>query len=158
VHVVGPSYVGIAVHVTLYLKSDAVQKDVYDLAIQSLQEFLDPLRGGQMKTGWPFGRSAYISEIYALLDRLPGVDHIGRAIDTQTGKPLTDKKNQPYSELTAAPADPGRVIFSPTGTMEGVRVDAHELVNFVAAESHIQIMDPKIDISRSLIASLKKGG
>ena len=112
-----------------------------------MQEFFDPLRGGPEKTGWPFGRDVYVSEVYALLDRLPGVDYVTRA---------KDKNNQPYPELTVSPDDAGRIIPPGGGAMEGIRLEPDEMVAFVPEESHLQMMDPKIDISRPLLESLKK--
>jgi hypothetical protein len=54
------------------------QEGVLDLAAAALERFFDPLRGGPDGRGWPFGRSIYVSEIYALLDGLPGVDYVSR--------------------------------------------------------------------------------
>jgi hypothetical protein len=59
------------------LKGQA-QEGVLDLAAAALNQFFDPLRGGPDNRGWPFGRSIYVSEIYALLDGLPGVDYVSR--------------------------------------------------------------------------------
>ena len=36
--------------------------------IKALKNFLHPLTGGADHSGWPFGRSVYVSEIYQLLD------------------------------------------------------------------------------------------
>lgn len=59
-----------------------VYRDVGRGAIVSaLLRFFDPLAGGPNGDGWPFGRAVYVSEIYALLDRLSEVDYV-----EQTGK------------------------------------------------------------------------
>jgi hypothetical protein len=45
-------------------------------AIQTaIQAYLDPLTGYD-GTGWPFGRPLYRSEIYELIERVNGVDHV----------------------------------------------------------------------------------
>ena len=87
-HVVEPRYVKLRLKATLQLKPGALErtaagdspekqpKGVTELAVAALTEFFDPLRGGHEGRGWPFGRSIYVSEIYALLDRLPGVDYV----------------------------------------------------------------------------------
>lgn len=99
-HVVAPRYVALGVRATLETKPGAkdkageeettargqgdaeatregkTQKGVVELAQEALKEFFHPLRGGPERQGWPFGRSVYVSEIYALLDRLPGVDYV----------------------------------------------------------------------------------
>jgi hypothetical protein len=54
------------------------QEGVLDLASAALKRFFDPRRGGPDGRGWPFGRSIYVSEVYALLDGLPGVDYVSR--------------------------------------------------------------------------------
>ena len=76
VHVVGPRYVAIRVRLTLMLKRDALVDQVRTQAVAALGSFLHPLTGGADGKGWPFGRDVYVSEIYALLDRLPGVDYV----------------------------------------------------------------------------------
>jgi hypothetical protein len=113
VHVSAPRYLEIAVHVTLYLKHDALEKTVRAEAKEALRKFLDPLSGGTGGNGWPFGRNVYVSEVYALLNRLPGVDYVTNAIDPKTGDPLMNDENQPYPELTVIPDDPRRRIPPP---------------------------------------------
>jgi hypothetical protein len=78
VHVVDPVYVQIGVHLTLNLMPDALEKDVHPRAVDALTKFLDPMVGGKEGKGWQFGRNVYVSEIYQLLDQLPGVDYVER--------------------------------------------------------------------------------
>lgn len=47
---------------------------------QALQKFLAPLTSDD-KPNWPFGRNVFVSEIYQLLDQLPGVDYVYTASD-----------------------------------------------------------------------------
>src|SRR5262249_46863965 len=54
-----------------------------------LQTFLDPIVGRD-GTGWPFGRNVYVSEIYRLLDTLPGVDFVRRRSDATSGVDLDE--------------------------------------------------------------------
>lgn len=75
INVSEPIYLKIRVKVNLFLKPDASDR-VKEKAIEKLQQFFDPLTGGQTGTGWEFGRSIYISEIYELLDELPEVDYV----------------------------------------------------------------------------------
>ena len=108
-HVVEPRYVtfrlktepgeqkGSVLKTTLVLKPGAAERKakgqaregVLDLAAGALNKFFDPLRGGPDGHGWPFGRSIYVSEVYALLDGLPGVDYVSRlALDISVaGRP-----------------------------------------------------------------------
>lgn len=76
VHVVGARYVRVNVRLRLGLKADAQESIVRGRAVEALWRFLHPLFGGADGTGWPFGRSVYVSEIYELLDSLPGVDYV----------------------------------------------------------------------------------
>jgi hypothetical protein len=57
------------VHVNLFLKPDAVPKTVKEEVENRLSQFLN-------LQVWPFGRNVYVSEIYRLLDRIPGVDFV----------------------------------------------------------------------------------
>ncbi|HEX8852991.1 MAG TPA: hypothetical protein VF754_05865, partial [Pyrinomonadaceae bacterium] len=63
------------------------QKGVVELAAEALREFFDPLKGGPQRRGWPFGRSIYVSEIYALLDAVEGVDYVSQLTPTLSVAP-----------------------------------------------------------------------
>jgi hypothetical protein len=98
-HVVEPRYVTLRLKTTLVLKPGALEKaatggtreseqqGVVELAVAALREFFDPLRGGPERRGWPFGRSIYVSEIYALLDGLAGVDYVSQLAPTLSVAP-----------------------------------------------------------------------
>jgi predicted phage baseplate assembly protein len=43
-----------------------------------LARFLHPLTGGIRSTGWEFGRAPHRSDLYALIEGTPGVDHVRR--------------------------------------------------------------------------------
>ncbi|MDC0834722.1 hypothetical protein CKA32_000457 [Geitlerinema sp. FC II] len=75
-HVVAPEYVELEVEATLFLRSNADLDTVRNAAETSLHRFFHPLKGGRDETGWPFGRGAYVSEMYERLDRVPGVDYV----------------------------------------------------------------------------------
>ena len=64
-----PNYVYIRVHLKIHLKPDVPKQIVRPLAEQKLKEFLNP-------ESWEFGQNVYLSEIYKLLDQIPGVDYI----------------------------------------------------------------------------------
>jgi hypothetical protein len=76
ISVVAPVFLEIGVQAKLFLNPDAIAEKVKENVKNKLQEFFDPLKGGQTGTGWEFGRSIYISEIYELLDKLSGVDYV----------------------------------------------------------------------------------
>ncbi len=55
------------IHDTIYL-----EETVNDV----LSNYFHPLTGGENNTGWEFGRWVYLSDIYALLEKINGVDYI----------------------------------------------------------------------------------
>lgn len=44
--------------------------------VTAVREFLHPTRGGSDRRGWPLGRPVFRSELYAVIEGLPGVDHV----------------------------------------------------------------------------------
>ncbi|MHC5258231.1 hypothetical protein ACYSUO_10115 [Streptomyces sp. UC4497] len=74
VHVIGPTYVPVSVHVTV---AAATGRGLYGADVEeALRRFLGPLRGGADGSGWRFGRPLYASEVYQLIEGLDGVDHV----------------------------------------------------------------------------------
>jgi hypothetical protein len=76
VSVVGPLYVRVAVEATIALSSLEGASAVDQAVQQVLAAFLHPLTGGLDGSGWEFGRKPQRSDLYALLEAVPGVDHI----------------------------------------------------------------------------------
>jgi len=91
IEVVGPLYIEVTVTATLRLlpgfSTVAVEAD----ARAALDRFFDPLiggpavvgagggrggalQGGGLGEGWPFGRTVHVSEVYEVLEAVPGVD------------------------------------------------------------------------------------
>jgi len=111
VHVVEPRYVTIGIRLTLVPHHDVREEQVRSQAIAAFQTFLHPLIGGKEGRGWPFGRSLYVSDLYELLDNLPGVDYI-----TQTDA---------QSELIVS--DPSRLQYNARGDAIAVHLFPNEL-------------------------------
>jgi hypothetical protein len=98
-HVVAPAYVPVAIKATLvlrddyapaqlkeqqtFLDNDAIVRTVRQQAAAALRAYFHPLTGGPNGQGWPFGRRVYRSEIYQVLDALPGVDYVAE-VDLRT--------------------------------------------------------------------------
>ncbi len=78
VRVVGPDYVEVGVEAGLVLQAGAGRDAVLARAAAALGVFLHPLQGGPAGEGWPFGRPVYLSEVYAALEAVAGVDAVER--------------------------------------------------------------------------------
>lgn len=76
VTVTGPEYVEVAVRAHVRLLPGADAAAVGSSAAGALREHLHPLRGGPAGRGWPFGRDVRRTELLAVLDAVPGVDHV----------------------------------------------------------------------------------
>ncbi|MBW4635559.1 MAG: putative baseplate assembly protein [Iphinoe sp. HA4291-MV1] len=74
--VAGPDWQEISVTAEVVPVSLDVADAVRLAVIKRLQEFLHPLTGGKQRQGWAFGRQPYMSDFYAVIEAVPGVDHI----------------------------------------------------------------------------------
>lgn len=126
VQVVGPRFVPLRVRLTVRLLPDAPVKPTESAtaAMQArvrdaLVRYLDPVTGRDGH-GWPFGRSVNVSEIYSLIDSLPGVDFVTRSLDSSTQAPLDELIT------TAEPAS--RVVRNDANELVGLTLAPDELV------------------------------
>lgn len=76
VHVVAPNYYHLNLKAQIVVSSNTNAANVLQLAETTVRKYLSPLEGGESGNGWPVGRYIYRSEIYQLLERVPGVDHV----------------------------------------------------------------------------------
>lgn len=74
--IVGPDYVRVDVDVEIVPTAIDVADEVEAAVTAALIRFLHPLTGGLDGAGWDFGRRPHKSDVYALLEAIPGVDHI----------------------------------------------------------------------------------
>jgi len=78
IYVKGPEYIEATV-LAKVVPSEPEKSDDVELAIlKRLETFLHPLRGGPDLTGWKLGRDVFLSEVYAEIETVPGVDHAGK--------------------------------------------------------------------------------
>jgi predicted phage baseplate assembly protein len=92
-HIREPDYLGIQIHAEIVV-SEFSQPEVVRASVREyLRMLLSPLAiegDGQRQAeilgpdweGWPFGRDLYVSEIYSLIQQVPGVKHV---LDVQLG-------------------------------------------------------------------------
>jgi hypothetical protein len=76
VAIVGPEWLQITVHAEVAPVSLDVAGAVPATVVAALTRFLHPLQGGVDGTGWPFGRLPHLSDLYAVMAAVPGVDHV----------------------------------------------------------------------------------
>ena len=127
-HVVASRQLIIDVKLTLRPKPDVLEQELRLAAVTALTQYYDPLTGGAQRLGWPLGRNVYVSELYALLDKLPGVDSVEKTLDGN---------GQPIAELTHRDKDNKRLQFTD---------DGKQLVCLKLEPDEIIDTDVKIDI------------
>jgi len=71
----GPKWVEVTVSATV-VPTSSDKTDLAATVKEALARFLHPLTGGADGKGWPFGRKPHKSDLYALIQRVPGVDHV----------------------------------------------------------------------------------
>jgi Baseplate J-like protein. len=151
VHVVPPTYVEVGVQLTVVTNPDALVDDVKTQVETELKWFFNPLpdrpdeKGWPHKKGWPFGRNVFVSEIYELLDKLPGVDYVIRTVDSPPSKSL--------DELITA--DPTRLMYNSRGELMAVELFADELVsaNILFADESAHLFEGRIRVLSPLKSS-----
>jgi hypothetical protein len=73
-HVVPVRYLSFSLRAILRPDLDADFADIQNKASEALQDYFCPWHcGGPNQTGWPFGRPVYLSEVYAVLEKIAGV-------------------------------------------------------------------------------------
>lgn len=69
-----PFYQGVTVVAQLQARARTSPEALRDRATRALYGYLDPIRGGPDATGWPFGRPVHSGEVFAVLQKLSGVE------------------------------------------------------------------------------------
>jgi hypothetical protein len=103
----GPQYVWVTVEATLRVadRSDpAVHAEVQQRVEAAVSKYLDPLVGGPQENGWPFGRELHVSEVYALLQRVPSVDFV-EDVQLHVRQAATNSPIQNVTTRVALPPD-----------------------------------------------------
>ena len=78
-----PRYIGLKVSAEIVVTDYASPEAVRGRVLEQLRNFISPLNlggAGDLTAddwdGWPFGRDLFVSEIYALIQKVPGVKHV----------------------------------------------------------------------------------
>lgn len=72
----GPDWLRVSVNAEVAPLVPEEATDVQAAVLARLAAFLHPLTGGLDGTGWAYGRKPYRSDIFALVERTPGVSHV----------------------------------------------------------------------------------
>jgi hypothetical protein len=75
-HAVAPFYAPVGAEILVARRADARDDAVRDAVVAACAAFLHPLTGGPDGAGWPFGRDVFLSELYTLIEGVPGVDYV----------------------------------------------------------------------------------
>jgi hypothetical protein len=117
IRVIPPVYVAVKVEADIFPLSLDLAPQVESDVMATLQQFLHPLSGGYEHTGWDFGRFPCLSDFYALLEAVAGVDHVDNLSLTlqaktprgeSTGDPVLVSEDRPLD--VAAP--PFTLVYS----------------------------------------------
>ncbi|MGP4114263.1 putative baseplate assembly protein [Streptomyces sp. 4N509B] len=103
-----PFYQGVTVVATVHafrgVDTDRVREQAHD----ALYRHLDPLTGGAEGTGWPFGRPVQAGEVFAVLQRVPGVELVDE-VALHPADPLTGKRGEATDRVNLSPS---ALVFS----------------------------------------------
>ncbi len=72
-------------------------------ALDALYAYLDPLTGGALGAGWPFGRPLRAGEIFAALQRVPGVELVDEVL-LHPADPLTGRRGDATDRIELGPS------------------------------------------------------
>lgn len=76
ISVVGPLYISVSITAEIAVTSPQGASAVKQAIEQKVASFLHPLTGGLDGTGWQFGREPHMSDFYALIEAIPGVNYV----------------------------------------------------------------------------------
>ncbi|OIV36366.1 putative baseplate assembly protein [Mangrovactinospora gilvigrisea] len=102
-----PFYQGVTVVAVVHAFAGASGERVRTAAQAALHGYLDPLTGGPDGTGWPFGRPVHAGEVYAVLQRVPGVELVDE-VQLHPADPLTGLRGEATDRVQLAA---GALVF-----------------------------------------------
>lgn len=152
-HIIPPCYVWIQLSVSIRPRVDSSWESIRQSVFERLNQFFSSLpRGGINKEGWPFGRNLYLSEVYDVLEHVPGVDFINNVsilrlasieADLLTDQAFVGAQVSVSSTvgvntlLGSKFLDLERIICDDNRKIIGIRLKSYELVKVVVKENDI---------------------
>jgi hypothetical protein len=76
--------------------------------VEALYRYFSPLTGGPDSNGWPFGRPLHSGEVYAVLQRVPGVEYV-QDVRLFGADPITGQRGDAVQRLELGPST---LVFS----------------------------------------------
>jgi predicted phage baseplate assembly protein len=146
-----PRYVGVKVLVEIvvseYSQSAAVQMRVID----SLMDFISPLAADDIDSaarammgseweGWPFGRALFVSEIYSLIQKIPGVKHV---LDVQLSwRAVVPAREKQFGATTeGVDSSPGGSTVAPLRIVDQKKLDIPADALLCSLEHEVKITE-----------------
>jgi hypothetical protein len=122
IQVTGPTYIEVNVTADLFPLTIDLAPSVETEALNQLAQFLHPLTGGYEGSGWEFGRLPCLSDFYALLEDITGVDHVENLSMTlqsvtPTGVPVGDPQEVTEDQPLDIHAPDYTLIYSGNHTL-----------------------------------------
>jgi len=96
-----PFYQGVSIVATVHAYRLAQAPLVRARALDALYGYLDPMTGGPDGNGWPFGRPLRSGDVFAALQRLPGVELVDEVL-LYPADPLTRRRGTVTDTLTVS--------------------------------------------------------
>jgi predicted phage baseplate assembly protein len=103
-----PVYRGVTVVARLRARARTNPARLQEAALDALFGFLDPIRGGPDRTGWPFGRPVTAGELNSVLQQLRGTE-IVEDLRIFGADPVTGQRGQATNRLEL---EPTALVFS----------------------------------------------
>jgi hypothetical protein len=88
-----PDYKRVSVTVDVQARPETDPRRVEGAIAARLEALLNPFVGGLDGTGWPFGRDLYLSDLYATVQGVEGVEYI-----KELHMSWLDRSNRPRTE------------------------------------------------------------
>jgi predicted phage baseplate assembly protein len=97
-----PFYQGVTIVASLRARRRTTSGVLGTRATQALYDYFNPLRGGPDGDGWPFGRPVQSGEVFAVLQRLPGVELV-EDVRLFAADPITRDRGEQVDRLDLPP-------------------------------------------------------
>lgn len=103
-----PVYQGVTVVARVRARTDVSSSRLQERAVAALYTYYSALEGGPDGTGWPFGRALMLGEVYAVLQRVAGLEMVEDA-RLFGADPISGQRGQSVPRIDIAP---NALVFS----------------------------------------------